>query len=140
VMRRLVDHGRQGDDSSFYFREFMAPEGCQVDDEGAWKTANPALDDFLHRDALRAVLPPKMRENAFRRYRLGQWVSLDGAWLPDGAWGRCIDAQRPIEDGAEVVLGFDGSFSRGLHRPGRRHRHRPPPRPPRGAVGGTRGQ
>jgi phage terminase large subunit-like protein len=111
VMRRLVEHGRQGDDPSFYFREFAAPDGCDVTDEQAWKLANPALDDFLHRDALRAVLPPKMRENAFRRYRLGQWVSLDGAWLPDGAWAANATHGSGIEDGAEVVLGFDGSFS-----------------------------
>jgi len=111
VMRRLVDHGRSGDDPSFYFREFAAPPGCPVDDEHAWALANPALDDFLHRDALRATLPPKMREAAFRRYRLGQWVSLDGAWLPDGAWAGCADATRSIPDGADVVCGFDGSFS-----------------------------
>jgi phage terminase large subunit-like protein len=70
------------------------------------------LDDFLHRDALRATLPPKMRENAFRRYRLGQWVAQDDAWLPDGAWAACTDATRSIPDGADVVLAFDGSFSR----------------------------
>jgi phage terminase large subunit-like protein len=82
-----------------------------VDDEDAWATANPALDDFLHRDALRATLPPKMRENAFRRYRLGQWVGVDDAWLPDGAWAGCTDATMVIPDGAEVVLSFDGSFN-----------------------------
>jgi hypothetical protein len=112
VMRRLVDHGREGGDPSFFFREFMAPPGCQVDDEQAWAVANPALDDFLHRDALRATLPPKMREAAFRRYRLGQWVGHDDAWLPDGAWARCADAARVVPDQAEVVLAFDGSFSR----------------------------
>jgi phage terminase large subunit-like protein len=111
VMRRLVDHGRDGDDPSFYFAEFAAPAGCAVDDEDAWKVANPALDDFLHRDALRATLPPKMRENAFRRYRLGQWVGVDAAWLPDGAWAACADATITIPDGAEVVLAFDGSFN-----------------------------
>src|SRR5215218_2854082 len=112
VMRRLVDHGREQADPSFYFREFAAPAGCAIDDEVAWEQANPALDDFLHRDALRATLPPKMRENAFRRYRLGQWVSQDDAWLPDGAWAACTDATRSIPDNAEIVLGFDGSFSR----------------------------
>jgi phage terminase large subunit-like protein len=111
VMRRLVDHGRAGADPSFFFAEFAAPAGCPVDDEHAWAVANPALDDFLHRDALRATLPPKMREAAFRRYRLGQWVSLDGAWLPDGAWAATADASRVVPDGADLVLGFDGSFS-----------------------------
>jgi phage terminase large subunit-like protein len=118
VMRRLVDHGREshhqgpGGDKSFFFREFMAPPGCALDDEQAWAVANPALDDFLHRDALRATLPPKMREAAFRRYRLGQWVGHDDAWLPDGAWARCADAARVVPDQTEVVLAFDGSFSR----------------------------
>jgi phage terminase large subunit-like protein len=112
VMRRLVDHGRAGHDPSFYFREFMAPPGCEVDDEAAWEVANPALDDFLHRDALRATLPPKMRENAFRRYRLGQWVAQDDAWLPDGAWAACADPTRSVADGVEVVIALDGSFSR----------------------------
>jgi phage terminase large subunit-like protein len=111
VMRRLVDHGREGADPSFHFREFAAPAGCQVDDEAAWEIANPALDDLLHRDALRATLPPKMRENAFRRYRLGQWVGADAAWLPDGAWAACVDATRSIPDGAEVVVSFDGWFN-----------------------------
>jgi phage terminase large subunit-like protein len=82
VMRRLVDHGREGGDPSFYFREYAAPAGCALDDEQAWAVANPALDDFLHRDALRATLPPKMRENAFRRYRLGQWVSVEEPGSP----------------------------------------------------------
>jgi phage terminase large subunit-like protein len=112
VMRRLVDHGRARGDPSFYFAEFAAPAGCLVDDEAAWAIANPALDDFLHRDALRATLPPKMREAAFRRYRLGQWVAVDDAWLPDGAWQACADATRSITDGAEVVIALDGSFSR----------------------------
>jgi phage terminase large subunit-like protein len=33
VMRRLVDHGREQADPSFYFAEFAAPAGCAVDDE-----------------------------------------------------------------------------------------------------------
>ena len=53
-----------------------------------------------------------MREAAFRRYRLGQWVAVDDAWLPDGAWARCADVTRVIPDGARVALAFDGSFSR----------------------------
>jgi phage terminase large subunit-like protein len=112
VMRRLVDHGRAGANPSFYFAEFAAPAGCQVDDEQAWAIANPALDDFLHRDALRATLPPKMREAAFRRYRLGQWVTVEDAWLPDGAWANCVAPGKVIPDGAEVVIALDGSFSR----------------------------
>ena len=141
VMRRLVDHGREGADPSFYFREYAAPAGCAVDDEAAWAVANPALDDFLHRDALRATLPPKMRENAFRRYRLGQWVTLDGAWLPDGAWAACGTGSRASPGRRRrdarvrrVVLGR-------LHAPWSPSPSADrPPRPPRAAVGGARGR
>jgi Phage Terminase len=72
-------------------------------------TRQPGARAFLHRDALRAVLPPKMRENAFRRYRLGQWVQLDGAWLPDGAWAACADAGSSGRRRRRAR--FDGSFS-----------------------------
>src|SRR5215216_5868647 len=37
VIRRLVDHGRDGHDPSFYFTEFAAPAGCAIDDEAAWE-------------------------------------------------------------------------------------------------------
>jgi phage terminase large subunit-like protein len=110
IMWRLVEQGRSGGDPAFCFREYAAPVGCDLDDEDAWTVANPALDDFLHRDALRSNLKT-LREASFRRYRLGQWVQDDAAWLPDGAWAACNDATGTVPDGAEVVLGFDGSFN-----------------------------
>jgi phage terminase large subunit-like protein len=111
VMWSLVEPGRLDDDPAFYFREFAAPAGCEVDDQDAWAVANPALDDFLHRDALRATLRTS-RELSFRRFRLGQWVDqLEGAWLPDGAWAACAVDGYEMPAGAEVVLGLDGSFS-----------------------------
>ncbi len=109
VMWNLVGHGREGTDPAFYFREFAAPTGCALDDEDAWTIANPALDDFLHRDAVRATLKTS-RDASFRRYRLGQWVQDDNAWMPRPAWDAC-SATREIPQGAEVVLGFDGSFN-----------------------------
>jgi phage terminase large subunit-like protein len=94
-----------------YFREFAAPDGCEIDDEAAWALANPALGDFLHADAMRALLPPKTREATFRRARLGQWiVSADDVWITPQEWvGR--GTGEVIEDGADVVLALDGSFS-----------------------------
>ena len=108
VMWRLVEHGRQGGDPSFYFAEFAAPDGCEVDDEAAWYVANPALGDFLHIDALRATRKT-MRESTFRAWRLGQWPQVsDNAWLPPGAWDACRIISP--DNVGEVVLGFDGSF------------------------------
>jgi phage terminase large subunit-like protein len=111
VMFRLVTDARANLDPSLYFVEYAAPAGCRLDDEEAWKIANPALGDFLYTDGLRSVLPPVTREPSFRRLRLGQWVDdVPEPWLPEGAWAACT-APGAIAEGADVVLGFDGSFS-----------------------------
>ncbi|GAB2497178.1 terminase large subunit [Promicromonospora xylanilytica] len=110
VMWRLVQHGRSGTDPGFVFIEYAAPEGCAIDDEEAWAAANPALDDFLHRDAIHALLPPKTRESAFRRYRLGQWAGMEDSWLPFGIW-EPLAAPRKVDPKTPVVLAFDGSAS-----------------------------
>ena len=113
VMWRLVEYGRANpDDRSFALTEYAAPDGCALDDETAWKAANPALDDFLHRDAIAATLRTS-REAPFRRYRLGQWTGTADAWLPWGAWDKCRhpDGLELPEDDTPVVLAFDGSAS-----------------------------
>ncbi|UTM38319.1 terminase large subunit [Rhodococcus pyridinivorans] len=111
VMWRLVEHGRANtNDVSFKLVEYAAPEGCALDDEEAWKIANPALGDFLAVDAVRAQLRTT-REPAFRRYRLGQWVGQVDRWLPWGAWEDLANPTRVVADREPVVLGFDGSAS-----------------------------
>jgi phage terminase large subunit-like protein len=109
VMWDLVVHGRAGDDDSFFFEEFSAPEGCDIDDEAAWYAANPALSDFLALDAMRSVRKT-LRESTFRRLRLGQWLDADeSSWLPEGAFAACADPSRSLSPGDAIVVGFDGS-------------------------------
>jgi len=100
-------------DPSFVWREHSAagfedhPPGC----EHCWELANPGLDDLVRRDAMRALLPPKMREATYRRARLCQFVTdTDGAFLPPGLW-ESLATGEPVPDGAEVVLALDGSFN-----------------------------
>lgn len=109
VMWDLVSMGREGTDPGFRLVEFAAPEGCDLDDETAWKVANPALHDFLAADALRANLRTS-RESAFRRYRLGQWAGAEGAWVPWETWMACA-SEGEVAPFTRVVLGFDGSAS-----------------------------
>lgn len=101
------------EDTSLRWREYSAAgfEDHRVDCEHCWRLANPALDDFLHRDAIKALLPPKTREATFRRARLCQFATdTDGAFLPAGVW-EGLSTGQPVPDGAEVVIALDGSFS-----------------------------
>jgi len=111
IREYVADHP---DDTSVVWREHSAAGFTDhpVECRHCWALANPSLGDFLAEDGLIACLPPKMRPASFRRARLCQLVDeLQGAWLPDGAWADCADPGRSIEDGADVVLGLDGSFS-----------------------------
>ena len=113
VMWRLVDYGRNNpDDKTFKLIEYAAPANCRLDDIEAAKIGNPALGDFLHVDALLAVLKTT-REAPYRRYRLGQWVGVADSWLPWGLWATRVhpEGRAMPEDGTRVVLAFDGSAS-----------------------------
>lgn len=101
------------EDASLVWREFSAAgfEDHPPDCRHCWALANPALDDFLHRDAMTALLPPKTREATFRRARLCQFTTeTDGKFLPAGCWDG-LSTGEAIDDGAEVVIALDGSFS-----------------------------
>lgn len=100
-------------DTSLVWVEHSAAgfEDHPVDCAHCWTLANPALDDFLHRDALVALLPPKTRESTFRRARLCQIaVDREAEFIPASVW-RALGTGEGIADGSEVVLALDGSFS-----------------------------
>lgn len=108
---RAYAHAHPEDTTQVYV-EFSAagfedhPPSC----EHCWELANPALDDYLHRDAVTALLPPKMPEPAFRRARLCQFVSeAENPFLPPGVWVK-LSTGEGIPDGSEVVVSLDGSW------------------------------
>ena len=122
VLARFRQHALEHpEDDSQVYREFSAaawPEhSTDCDDHGdgigsgCLSAANPALDDFLYRDALTALQPPKMSESAFRRACLVQWHtdSTDSA-LPAGVWAELATGEG-VPDGSRVALSFDGSYS-----------------------------
>ena len=114
VLLSLRDYARDNpDDRTLTFREWSAAgfEHHAVDCTHCWELANPALDDFLHRDALQALLPPKTREATYRRARLCQLASeTEGSFLPPGVWDG-LSTGESIPDGVRVVVSLDGSFS-----------------------------
>lgn len=58
--------------------------------EKNWRYANPGLGDFLSIQALRdeamEARNDPAKENAFRQYRLNQWVSQSSRWMPMHLW------------------------------------------------------
>lgn len=110
-MLDLVLEGRATTDPSFRLVEYGGDITHPVDCPCCWEAANPGLDDMLSRDHLRASLPPRSRESEFRRARLAEWVEQDDkAFLPAGVWAS-LNTGEVIDDGAEVIVAFDGSFS-----------------------------
>jgi phage terminase large subunit-like protein len=113
IMRTLVEHGRIGDDPAFALVEYAAPTDVRVDDRDAWKTANPALGDFLYEEVMSTEVAT-VRESTFRQFRLGQWVGQpEEAWMDPETWASAQDDSRRsvLTQEANVVLGLDGSFS-----------------------------
>lgn len=62
-------------------------------DESLWPLANPALGQFLSlqslRDEAQEAKNDPSKENAFRQFRLNQWVSQSTRWMPMHLWDRC---------------------------------------------------
>lgn len=114
VLTDLRDYARANpEDETLVWREFSA-DGFQdhpVDCVHCWELANPALGDFLNRNTIKALLPPKTRESTFRRARLCQMVTeTAGSFLPVGTWEH-LNTGEEIGEGESVVLALDGSFS-----------------------------
>lgn len=107
---QLYEHGRDGDDPTFYFRWFTAPAELAYDDPEAWRAANPALGDFLHLADFESAIRTTP-ESEFARFRLNTWTATATAWLPAGAWDACADPDMEVLEDEPIVVGFDGSFS-----------------------------
>lgn len=78
--------------------------------EGLREVYGPA-SSWMDLEAISASYEdPQTSAAEWQRYWFNRPVSLQGQWLPQTAWDECHDS-RPIPDGADVVLGLDGSFS-----------------------------
>jgi phage terminase large subunit-like protein len=98
------------DDPAFYFAWWGAPEGADHRDPEVWAAANPGFGDIVSAEDFHSSVL-RTPEAEYRTKRMNQWVSTAQAWLPAGAWDECANDAVEIAPGAEVVLGFDGSFN-----------------------------
>lgn len=107
----IYTDAKEGDDPDIHATIYEpANPDCGLDDEEAWRQANPAYDESPALQKALARHSRKMRENDFRRFRLGQWTATENAWLPYGAFV-ALGQEEPIPKGARVCLALDGSWS-----------------------------
>jgi hypothetical protein len=64
-----------------------------------------SIDDVEGEAAELLKLDPQQAE----RFYGNRLVYAKGTWLPEGRWDETLDADRVVEDGAYICLGFDGS-------------------------------
>lgn len=96
-----LDDAERSADPSIVSHVYQAPEGCELDDEQAWKAANPALDLFRSRQdvkeqALQAKRMPAS-ENTFRVLTLNQRVNMVSAFVSPGVWKLGNEAPGDLE-------------------------------------------
>jgi phage terminase large subunit-like protein len=69
------------------------PHDADPWDEKGWTQANPALGDYLSINALRQEAEEARndpsKENAFRQFRLNQWVNQATRWMPMHLYDQC---------------------------------------------------
>lgn len=105
-----LDGAAASDDPRVVSHVYTAPEGCALDDEAAWKAANPALDLFrsrgdLEEQAARAKEMPSA-QNTFRVLCLNQRVNMFSPLVPKDEWFGC-QGDATINPGERVYLALD---------------------------------
>lgn len=119
LLGRLYEYGRRvsnGDieDPQFGFWWWEAQDDADPTDPATWKAANPNLaEGLMDQGDFEAAIAEAGATgfSAFQRYRLNKWVRLAGEdFISPHYWGL---SQRPdpIQPGARVTAGFDGSIS-----------------------------
>lgn len=87
-MQRIADEPERARHIFVYMRNIAAD--ADPWDETQWPLSNPALGTFLslqtlRDEALEARNDPS-KENAFRQFRLNQWVNQASRWMPMHLW------------------------------------------------------
>jgi phage terminase large subunit-like protein len=102
----------ESDDTTLGMAWWEAAEDAYAD-QTRWHEANPGLLGERPILSFEDLVSAQKRtpEAEFRTKRLQQFTAGTQAWLPDGAWAACADPDLVLNDGDEIVVSHDGSFS-----------------------------
>lgn len=101
LLSQWIDDAKASKDPRIVCHVYAAPENCDLLDESAWRTANPALGLFRSLDDLRdqmtqAARMPSMANTA-RNLLLNQRVSLDSPFISPDVWASCNADPEPFD-------------------------------------------
>lgn len=100
-----------GSESGLYYVEFSAEDDADLDDEAAWRMANPALGTRLSEQHIRTERAT-LSDAGFARERLGMWAGArTQSVIPTDLWAERGWSEL-IPDNAEIALGIDVSPDR----------------------------
>lgn len=110
-----LDDAERSADPAIVSHVYTAPEECALDDEEAWKAANPALGLFRSRRDVEEQSAQAMRmpssENTFRVLTLNQRVNMVAAFVSPGVWkagnGAPGDFDGPVFGGLDLSATTD---------------------------------
>lgn len=107
-MQRIADTPDRSPHTFVYLRN--TPDDADPWDEETWRIANPALGDFLSlekfRQAANDARNAPEKENAFRQFRLNQWVRQATRWMPMHLYEACPgDVWSHPDEAREALLG-----------------------------------
>ena len=110
-----LDDAKNSNDPRIVCHLYAAPEGCDLLDEAAWATANPALGIFRSLDDLREQMTQAQRmpsmENSARNLLLNQRVSTESPFISPDVWKSCAgDARKTshvFDSDTRVYAGLD---------------------------------
>ncbi|WP_298575587.1 terminase TerL endonuclease subunit [uncultured Luteimonas sp.] len=104
-----LDDAARSDDPRIVSHVYSAPDDCSLDDEDAWRAANPALGLFRSMDDMREQAKQAARmpsvENSFRNLLLNQRVSVHSPFVSPGVWREC--GGEPVAFVGPVYGGLD---------------------------------
>lgn len=86
----LLDDAERSQDPRIVSHVYTAPEGCDLEDQEAWKASNPGIGLFRSLDDVREQAKQAKRmpsaEGGFRNLVLNQRVNMVAAFVSPGVW------------------------------------------------------
>lgn len=116
---RQIATGTNDQDWSFFSLIYEVDKDADWTSEETWKAANPSYALTVKPDAFaeecREAQASPAKQNAFRRYRLNQWVQQTTRWIPLEQWDANWDAttHEPITAQSKAGQLCDGGLDLG---------------------------